>query len=417
MINYDDKEAAAHLNHRYLRYPAGWEWHVLQLDKHHHSNSDSMLQEDQTDEYPVTSSNTDYSVSQVREKRDLMRQFPEAANWIDHCYDRTKNNIALQHVEQYGLVVQGTILVQLSEDIKDIAPFHFWLSPAKLITIHNDARLPLRLQNMEHLTSYEQCQSAPEAFFYMIGVLLESLHIGLDQFEEKLAELELAMRERNRKGLLEEIIERRYDLLHFNHLFLPIRELEGIAKEAFMDALTSTQNYMRIQHRFERIDTLLQHYALEIDTLISVDDALSSFRGNEIIRTLTIFTVVCLPASVLGAIWGSNFEWLPFKTNTNGFYYMLGVTFIITLCIVLLLWKRGWTGDILQYNRKQKKHKQAMALNLDNTSSFIQEEAKDEDEPLPSRKLNQRKKKKQARSQAKLPLNTSNEPLPSRKLK
>jgi len=400
------------LNHRYLRYLTGWEWHVLQLDKNHHSESDTAVEDDPLSEYPVTSSNTNYSVSQMREKRELSRKFPEAASWIDQSYDRKKNNIMMQHRTNSEVVIYGTILIQLSEDIKDIAPFHFWLSPTKLITIHDDARIPLKLQSIEHVSSYEHCLSAPEAFLNMIGTLLENLHIGLDQFEEKLGKLECAMRDRNRKGLLEDIIERRYDLLHFNHLFLPIRELEGIAKEAFMEELTSTESYKRIQHRFDRIDTLLEHYAKEIDTLISVDDALSNFRGNEIIRTLTIFTVVCLPATVIGAIWGSNFDLLPFKTHSHGFIYMLGTTFIITLSILLLLWNRGWTGDILQKSRKKKKENKTAPLSTSISSTATKEDTI-EIKPLPSR----RQKSRMGKIAAPEHKNSSDEPLPSRRYK
>ncbi|URN96621.1 MAG: magnesium transporter CorA family protein [Candidatus Pristimantibacillus lignocellulolyticus] len=387
--------------HRNLRYMTGWEWHVLQLQH-------KPLTHEPQIKFESNKIKEDKRFS--GEKYELMRTHPDVSQWIESSYDRITNNIVMQHVENHGVVVHGTILIQLSEDTKDIAPFHFWLSSNKLITMQTDTRIPLRLQNLDHLPLYEQCHSAPEAFFCMIGILLESLDIGLDQFEERLGQLELDMRERNRKDLLDDIIERRYELLHYSHLYLPIREVEGLAKEAFLDTLTASASYIRIQHRFNRIDSLLKHYAMEIDTLISVDDALSNFRGNEIIRTLTIFTVICLPITLFGAIWGSNFIWLPFKNEPLGFLYTLGAILIITSFIYFLLWKRGWTGDILMH---RKKSKQLSKLSINILKPLELEEFSQ----LPSRKSRNKKEKNLGNLESVVTEYANDKPLPSRKLR
>src|SRR5690606_12933217 len=101
-------------------------------------------------------------------------------------------------------------------------------------------RLPLKLQNGSHTPSYDECEHAPEAFFIMISVLLDTFHGGLDGFERRLGELERTMRHRNRTDLLDVIFDRRYDLLHWSHLFIPIREVHGAAKEAFAEELIET---------------------------------------------------------------------------------------------------------------------------------------------------------------------------------
>lgn len=391
--------------HRNLRYTTGWEWHVLQLPQpiQQAPARRALKTLPQANEQANEPNGSCYELKQA---------FPKAADWIDASYECTSNNVLLSNVEGHGPVVQGTILFQLSEDSKDIAPFHFWLSSHTLLTMHDDMRIPLRLQNLVHLESYESFQSAPEAFFYMIGVLLESLHVGLDIFEDKLGKLELDIRERNRKGLLDDIIDVRYELLHYNHLYLPIREFEGLTKEAFLESITDTESYMKMQHRFDRIDILLKHYAGEIDTLISVDDAISNFKGNEIIRTLTIFTVVCLPATIFGAVWGSNFEWLPFKHSPLGFMYMMLAILCITGVIYYILWKRGWTGDILQRKKDIKKKKlKAMQPLLELTSH------ESDTEVLPSRKERNKREKLPLKQLEKSPEYSIDSPLPSRKQK
>lgn len=244
-------------------------------------------------------------------------------------------------------VLYGTLMFQISDDQADVQPFHFWLTEQLLITIHEDVRLPLRLQSYEHETKLSSCETAPEALFNMISIVLDTFQTGLDGFEKRLGELETTMRKENRTGLIDVIFERRYDLLHWSHLFIPVREVHGAATEAFMEELTEKDSFKRMTHKLERIDALLKHYALEIDTLISMDDAISNFRGNDIMKTLTIFTVLFLPATIIGGIWGVNFDNLPFKNYKWSFGIMLSVIFIITLIMYIWLWKKGWTGDLL----------------------------------------------------------------------
>ncbi|MDQ6420074.1 magnesium transporter CorA family protein [Paenibacillus sp. LHD-117] len=344
-----------------LRYPAGWEWHVLQQAGVTEQPQKSLPSRKNAGQAPRTvpehqprrSSSIPESPASAPEQRiaELKEQFPECGLWIDECASRRTNHISVDHSAGVGPILCGTLMIQITEDPSDIEPFHFWLSRHRLVTMHGDIRLPLRLQTGSHTIKYDECKLAPEAFFIMISVILETFHSGLDGFESRLGELERTMRHRNRTGLLDVIFDRRYDLLHWSHLFIPIREVHGASKEAFMEELGDTDAFKRITHKLERIETLLKHYALEIDTLISMDDAISSFRGNDIMKTLTIFTVLFLPATVIGGLWGMNFDWLPWRRQPWGYGAMLVGISVITIGIYLWLWRKGWTGDLLVKKR------------------------------------------------------------------
>ncbi|CAM4020164.1 magnesium transporter CorA family protein [Paenibacillus alkaliterrae] len=348
---------------RMLRYPAGWEWHVLQQAKQQPSRQEALPSRKHTQKQSTAARDEQRAVNAAanmekiaaeQRAEELKTQFPECASWIDECTGRRNNMISVGEAPNSDRLLYGTLMFQISEDQSDIQPFHFRLSQTRLITMHDDMRLPLRLQSVQHASRLEGCDTAPEALFVMLSIILETFHEGLDGFEKRLGELEAAMRRENRTGLIDVIFERRYDLLHWSHLFIPVRELHGAAKEAFMGELTDTDGFKRITHKLERIDALLKHYALEIDTLISMDDAISSFRGNDIMKTLTIFTVLFLPATIAGSLWGSNFNKLPWKDHPWGFTGMLAILAVITILIYIWLWKKGWTGDLLNGRRPEE---------------------------------------------------------------
>ncbi len=347
--------------HRLLRYNAGWEWRVLQLSSEPAAAGQPLpsrktgqpFKERQAAAVLPGKAREEASESE-EQLLELKMSLPSCSTWVDDCRGRVTNHISVEHTEDSGVVLCGTLMIQISENEQDLLPFHFWISRTTLITLHTELRLPLRLQNEAHRAQLEACSSAPEAFFIMISVILETFHTGLDGFERRLGELESTMRWSNRTGLLDTIFERRFDLLHWSHLFIPIREVHGAAKEAFMEHLLERDAFMRMTHKLERIESLLKHYALEIDTLISMDDAISSFRGNDIMKTLTIFTVLFLPATIAGALWGVNFEWLPWKERDWGFTVMMSGIAVITLGIYIWLWRKGWTGDLLNKSRNSE---------------------------------------------------------------
>jgi magnesium transporter len=342
--------------HRMLRYPAGWEWHVLQQARGQVVRKEPLPSRKNTQRQTTSSRDEQRAVKaiskieqgNIEQQTDELKQlYPECASWIDECAGRRTNNISIGDLSNAEKLLYGTLMFQVSEDQTDVQPFHFWLTKDRLITMHEDMRLPLRIQSIEHVPKLEGCESAPEALFIMLSIILETFHTGLDGFETRLGELETTMRNENRTGLIDIIFERRYDLLHWSHLFIPVREVHSAAKEAYMEELTETDTFKRITHKLERIEALLKHYALEIDTLISMDDAISNFRGNDIMKTLTIFTVLFLPATIIGGIWGVNFEILPFKENKWSFTAMISFIGIITIFMYIWLWKKGWTGDLL----------------------------------------------------------------------
>lgn len=350
--------------HRMLRYPSGWEWHVLQQPKRLNMQQEPLPSRKSmpTQTGAMLEKQRIAAEAEMQELQryqeqvlELKRMFPASASWIDDCMDKQSNQITVLEYAEDGPLMYGTLMVQITEEPADVGAFHFWLTRKQLITIHDDMRLPLRLQSGLHTSKLDSCGTAPEAFFIMLGVLLDAFHMGLDGFEKRLGELEQIMRSSNRTGLIDDIFERRYDLLHWTHLFTPIREIQSAAKEAFMDELAATDSFQRMEHKLERVETLLRQYAFEIDTLISMDSAISNFRGNDIMRTLTIFTVLFLPATLAGTLWGTNFIKLPWKEEPWGLTALVTAVIVITTFIYIWLWTKGWTGDLLNRKRKQAK--------------------------------------------------------------
>ncbi|MDF2720279.1 MAG: Mg2 transporter protein CorA family protein [Paenibacillus sp.] len=271
----------------------------------------------------------------------------EAAEWLRSAPERTANLVVVSEKANGEALLYGTLANSGGEEPGGGAAIHFHVTAARLVTLLPASFAFDRLDESPWRERLARCAGGHEAFAVLLGFLAQWFHSGLDGYEARLGSLEAAMRSRNRKVLMERILERRHELIEWSLRLAPFRELGDSLNEAFMDDIADCAEYRRLLLQLERIERLLSTYEDGIDTLLSMDDAVSSFRGNEIMKTLTIFTALFTPATVIGALWGMNFEKLPLAGWPAGFAVCCAAILLITALIYVWLWRKGWTGDLL----------------------------------------------------------------------
>ncbi|AWB47044.1 magnesium transporter [Paenibacillus sp. CAA11] len=292
--------------------------------------------------------------------RELIETYPETEEWIRDITTIETNYLSVRFPGHDNPQIFGSLLYSIKEKINDSAEceqFHFFVSRKLLITLNLDDHTRFIMNSRERLDMLANCQLPIDGMFVLCRTILHYFHTGLDRFELNLREVEELMRERNEKNIMEQIMEARFELLFWSNLFIPYLELITGAREAYMEELDKSIYFKRFYYRAERMETLFSHYEKEIDTLIMIDDAVSGVRGNEIMKTLTIITAIFTPATVIGAIWGMNFDYLPWiHQGTWGFVLIMGITLGFTLGLYLLMWSRGWTGDLLKFTRRKRQN-------------------------------------------------------------
>jgi magnesium transporter len=59
-------------------------------------------------------------------------------------------------------------------------------------------------------------------------------------------------------------------------------------------------------------------------------------------KVMTIVTCLLAPATVIGGVFGMNFDKIPYIHNQFGFYLAVGSMLIIPIIMVFVFKKRGW---------------------------------------------------------------------------
>lgn len=68
----------------------------------------------------------------------------------------------------------------------------------------------------------------------------------------------------------------------------------------------------------------------------------ASFRTNEVMRVLTVFSIFFLPLNFIAGIYGMNFEYMPELKQPYGYFVTLGFMVLVVISITYWIYKKGW---------------------------------------------------------------------------
>ncbi|MGY8934153.1 MAG: CorA family divalent cation transporter [Flavobacteriales bacterium] len=83
----------------------------------------------------------------------------------------------------------------------------------------------------------------------------------------------------------------------------------------------------------------------ELNVLESKLNLIFSIQGhrlNQVMKTLTIFSVIFIPLTFLSGVYGMNFKYMPGLNFKNGYYVLIGIMLLITIISIWYFFKKKW---------------------------------------------------------------------------
>jgi magnesium transporter len=81
------------------------------------------------------------------------------------------------------------------------------------------------------------------------------------------------------------------------------------------------------------------------DMLTSMQDLYINnvnLKLNEVMKVMAIVTCLLAPATVIGGIFGMNFDIIPYAHHSWGFYFAVGLMLLIPIWMLWEFRRRGW---------------------------------------------------------------------------
>lgn len=244
--------------------------------------------------------------------------------------------------------VGSIVYYQDAEDQSKQTILHYSLSRERLITSKIDFSL-LKATTEEKLRkNVDTAENPIEGFMILAGEIIASFLEGIDEFENQLQDLLWRIKSKNNENVLDEIMDRRHESLVWLNLLVPIAEIRNAVVEAFDGDVAEGRHFRRTDRRITRCQNIIDQYNEELREMVDLETVISSHRGNEIVKTLTVITVLFAPVTAWGAIWAMRFESMPEVKWAYGYPAALAVIALSTLGIYLYLRKKHWTDNVLK---------------------------------------------------------------------
>jgi Mg2+ and Co2+ transporter CorA len=290
------------------------------------------------------------------EGKKLIEQFhmPKCRHWFEMIDSNKRNILHIDTTVKNNEAIYGSFLyAQNFHDEDDQTVFHFYLTRTHLFTVDLDMSI---FEGVDHNRVEEQVRNAQdpiEAFLILLGEMLKGYLEGVDHLELQLQKLKWQVHADNNKSIIELVIVLRHEILIWKSLIMSIKKIQMAVEETFLVESSQKEAFQRTRMRVNRGYFFVNEIEEELDSLMHSEEVLTSHRGNEIVKALTIFTAIFTPVTSLGAVWGMNFEVMPELSLKYGYLFALLLIFLSTALVYVYLVKKGWTGDILKDNKRR----------------------------------------------------------------
>lgn len=180
---------------------------------------------------------------------------------------------------------------------------------------------------------------------YLLYLLLEAIVDNYYQYFEKIAEVELntdnlQQVKPNPDFALQ--IEQSKKLLYTTkrnamNLKEALLQLENVELEAF-----DPKYYSEIRAQISLLNDEIDFQLQQLESFLNLLFSMQSHRLNEVMKTLTIFSVIFIPLTFMAGIYGMNFEYIPELKARNGYFILLGVMALTTLLALWYIRRKKW---------------------------------------------------------------------------
>jgi magnesium transporter len=275
------------------------------------------------------------------------------SSWLMSVRKNNNNCVKVHGLIDGERIVKGSLIYRQNVDEEeDHEIFHFYLTSTTLFTVDLEFTSFKPLEPEVILRQLNKTENAVDGFLFLLGELVNDLLVEVDQFEESLHKLIWGVKKRNDRRILEHVFAQRHELLVCKNLLIPIQELRMAIEESDFPTINSGEIFTRTSKRIDRAHVLLREYGQELDSMIHLEEVISSHRGNEIMKTLTVLTIIFTPIMALGALWGMNFKYMPELEWRYGYLVSIVVIILSTALLYGYIKTNGWTGDLLKGKKK-----------------------------------------------------------------
>lgn len=208
-----------------------------------------------------------------------------------------------------------------------------------LLTIHKGPAVFMTAVKKDYSNDFHAFARSPSFMIYEIWDHLIDNYLAVQKvFEERVEQLQVDLMSEVNDQVFARVSELGADLLHFRKVVLPARAvLTDLSTRKSLYISEATQPYLA--NMVGTLERVLQDLLVDRDILansLNLYMSIVGHRTNEVMKKLTVVSVIFLPLTFLCGVYGMNFEVLPELRWHYGYLGFWAMALIIVGSIVYI---------------------------------------------------------------------------------
>jgi magnesium transporter len=251
----------------------------------------------------------------------------------DILFFNIKSLLPIEHsdsisVEQVSFLLKNGVLVSFQEKRSD-----FFTHIRERIRTHSGI---VRDKKADYL------------LYLLLDAIMENFYVTIENEEDRVEELIDVSKTSTRPEILEQIEKHRDNFNFLKRSIIPLRDslysIKSMKDDNVFNAIEH-DNYSFFSRLHQKSLELLEQ--IEYD-MISLDSASNFYfssqnhKMNEVMKTLTVVSVFFMPLTFIVGVYGMNFDNMPELHWKYGYFYIMGIMFLLLLGMIYYFKKQKW---------------------------------------------------------------------------
>lgn len=222
---------------------------------------------------------------------------------------------------------------------------NFFLGRNFLVTYHEGPSRSVSTTEERAVKGVVHIARAPDRVAYnLLDSIVENYKPALDELSLEIAELEQKALQHPTKETLNKILLVKKEVLHLRQIIGPQREvLARFAQGEFKLVRAHLVPYYRdVYDSLFQISELAQGYTDSLTGILQVYLNMSSNHTGEVVKLLTMITVITTPLMMVGTWYGMNFKHMPELDWQMGYSLAGGITLVSTAMTYWYFKRKKW---------------------------------------------------------------------------
>ena len=245
----------------------------------------------------------------------------------------------------YLFIVIHAVDYSRKDGVFATSELNFFLGKNFLVTYHREPSRSVSVTEERAIKGNVPIARAPDRVAYnLLDIIVDNYKPALDELSLEIGELEQRALQNPCKATLNRILQVKKEVFHLRQIIGPQREvLARFAGGEFKLIRAHMVPYFRdVYDALFHISELAQGYTDSLTGILQVYLNMSSNQTGEVVKLLTMITVITTPLMMVGTWYGMNFQHMPELAWPHGYWVATTITVISTLGTYLYFKRKKW---------------------------------------------------------------------------